>query len=324
VSPVEARPRRFPRWSPDHTKVAYLRDGDVVVIDATGGDERVLARGIGLGFRAPPTWSPDGTRVAFTRQLPDCTPDNPNWYREKCISAVFAVHVATGDETRLTEAGLHGIEFAAEPEWLADGSLIHREWCTGDEGCYDVTPFFVGSVFQRYAFLFVQRGMQLPIGNALAFGGRAPAFTKDLSRFLFAGAAGMDNPDGGVNRGAAGVIGMCRLATKSCPMIVRAVSAWSARWSPDESRFAYMTTFGISTQASDASAPAPAPKPAQEPPREPAFTFWRPPPPTPAPMATAVARRPPGAGDSRGVKPSGEAAESPNVLSLAVGHGLDW
>lgn len=89
---------------------------------------------------------------------------------------------------------------------------------------------------------------------------------------------------------------MCRLAPKRCSELVPAVSAWSARWSPDESRFAFMTANGIWTRAFALEAPAkqPASKPQQRPTRE----------------------------DFR--KPSGEAAEGTKVLSLAAGYGLDW
>ena len=51
-------------WSPDGTQLAFTRPRpsteDVVVVNADGTGERVLAANAGL-----PDWSPDGTKLAF-------------------------------------------------------------------------------------------------------------------------------------------------------------------------------------------------------------------------------------------------------------------
>src|SRR5205807_7319605 len=48
-----------PRWSPDGTRIAFSRDGMIVVAAADGSEERVLTAG------SQPSWSPDGTQMAL-------------------------------------------------------------------------------------------------------------------------------------------------------------------------------------------------------------------------------------------------------------------
>ncbi|MCO5973593.1 serine hydrolase [Actinoallomurus soli] len=53
-----------PAWSPDGRRLAFLRDGQVAVLDAAGGEpEQVTDLPLGAGA---PRWSPDGRRLAFT------------------------------------------------------------------------------------------------------------------------------------------------------------------------------------------------------------------------------------------------------------------
>jgi dipeptidyl aminopeptidase/acylaminoacyl peptidase/CubicO group peptidase (beta-lactamase class C family) len=53
-----------PAWSPDGRRLAFLRDGQVAVLDTEGGEpEQVTDLPLGAGA---PRWSPDGRRLAFT------------------------------------------------------------------------------------------------------------------------------------------------------------------------------------------------------------------------------------------------------------------
>ncbi len=53
-----------PAWSPDGTWLAFLRDGQVHLLAADGGEpERITDLPLGAGA---PVWSPDGSRIAFT------------------------------------------------------------------------------------------------------------------------------------------------------------------------------------------------------------------------------------------------------------------
>jgi Tol biopolymer transport system component len=56
-----------PVWSPDGSRIAYIRDGEVRVARAEGSNERRLTtRKPGLHWPAnSPAWSPDGTTIAF-------------------------------------------------------------------------------------------------------------------------------------------------------------------------------------------------------------------------------------------------------------------
>ncbi|SCG49152.1 cell wall-binding repeat-containing protein [Micromonospora inositola] len=53
-----------PSLSPDGTKVAFVRDGQIIVSDLTGGNEVVVASNAG---HDNPTWSPNGTKIAFSQ-----------------------------------------------------------------------------------------------------------------------------------------------------------------------------------------------------------------------------------------------------------------
>jgi Tol biopolymer transport system component len=48
-----------PAWSPDGSRIAFVRDGMIVVIDVATRSEQQLIRGNW------PTWSPDGAKIAF-------------------------------------------------------------------------------------------------------------------------------------------------------------------------------------------------------------------------------------------------------------------
>ncbi len=60
----EGRSRRSPlSWSPDGTRIAFDRDGDLFIIDVESGEETRLTRT--QGPEGDPTWSPDGHRIAY-------------------------------------------------------------------------------------------------------------------------------------------------------------------------------------------------------------------------------------------------------------------
>lgn len=57
----------MPAWSPDRTRIAFVRSGanaDIYVMRADGAATRRLTRG--AGHEQYPAWSPDGKRIAFT------------------------------------------------------------------------------------------------------------------------------------------------------------------------------------------------------------------------------------------------------------------
>jgi Tol biopolymer transport system component len=59
----------YPNWSPDGTKIAFVRDYDIWVMNADGSAERNLTNTAyevyGEGRERFPDWSPDGTKIVF-------------------------------------------------------------------------------------------------------------------------------------------------------------------------------------------------------------------------------------------------------------------
>jgi serine/threonine-protein kinase len=71
VSGSEMRQHRWPAWSPDGTRIAYVASegdrgqpaGHIVVVPALGGMARVVGKG--GSYFATPVWSPDGRSIAY-------------------------------------------------------------------------------------------------------------------------------------------------------------------------------------------------------------------------------------------------------------------
>jgi dipeptidyl aminopeptidase/acylaminoacyl peptidase/CubicO group peptidase (beta-lactamase class C family) len=124
-----------PRWSPDGSRLAFLRAGDgpgqVWLLPADGGEpEQVTTLDLGAGT---PVWSPDGSRIAFSAPVDDAprgtgplVADRLDYQADGAgmIGAVrLQLHVldlATGDCRRLTE----GPEHAGDPAWSPDGTTL--------------------------------------------------------------------------------------------------------------------------------------------------------------------------------------------------------
>jgi Tol biopolymer transport system component len=104
---------RFPAWSPDGDRLAFVSDRDgtpeVYTVDAAGGANVVRITNGGAVMDAAPSWSPDGKKIAFT----STRDGNAEVY-------VAAATGASSNPVRLT----NNAAFDGEPCWSPDGKKI--------------------------------------------------------------------------------------------------------------------------------------------------------------------------------------------------------
>jgi dipeptidyl aminopeptidase/acylaminoacyl peptidase len=105
-----------PAWSPDSEQIAYATPRwsltsvpAIYVVDATGGEPRLLVNGA-----VSPAWSPDGKRIAFTKSEYPCVDPCEN-------GEIFTVNVDGTDLRRLTQT-TEALDNA--PAWSPDGTEI--------------------------------------------------------------------------------------------------------------------------------------------------------------------------------------------------------
>ncbi|MCX4679526.1 S9 family peptidase [Streptomyces sp. NBC_01433] len=135
-----------PRWSPDGTRLAFLRAGQLYLLPADGGEAAPLT----TPARCPagagvPVWSPDGSRIAFAGPgslREDTAPvviDGLGWKVDGAglLGAVrtqlFVVEVESGEVRQLTDGDRH----AGPPAWSPDGTRLAYPAQTGADA--DVT-----------------------------------------------------------------------------------------------------------------------------------------------------------------------------------------
>jgi Tol biopolymer transport system component len=121
-SVIASAPASDPAWSPDGTRIAYVRDNRppaVFVANADGSRERRVADG------ATPAWSPDGSRLVVTR-------------RTRGGADLWVIDLASGGERRLSRTERP----EREPAWSPDGRAIAfvRMEVRGADEIYVVRP----------------------------------------------------------------------------------------------------------------------------------------------------------------------------------------
>jgi Tol biopolymer transport system component len=101
---VHGEPRNGIDWSADGSRIAYVEDGLIHIVNADGSNPKVVPGTSGVA--GSPSWSPDGTKLVYSE-------DN---------SDVFVIDV-DGSNRRLLAQG-------REPAWSPDGARIaYRDGC---------------------------------------------------------------------------------------------------------------------------------------------------------------------------------------------------
>lgn len=96
-------------WSPDGTKIGFVRDVDIYVMNADGSNIlRLTTSLIKAGF---PTWSPDGSKIAFMRS--GCGPYSCD------LGDIYVMGADGSGPIQLTSAGAD-----AHPAWSPDGTTL--------------------------------------------------------------------------------------------------------------------------------------------------------------------------------------------------------
>jgi Tol biopolymer transport system component len=107
-----------PTWSPDDSHIAYARLHDIEVIDAAGGDPRVLSS-YSAAVALSPAWSPDGSAVVYVRHLIYPGPSGPYCPSGSKDAGIVAVGLQGSLAQRLTTNNCD-----SSPVWSPDGQQI--------------------------------------------------------------------------------------------------------------------------------------------------------------------------------------------------------
>ncbi len=100
----------YPSWSPDHTRIAFVRDFQLYTIDASGrnelrlaqtGKERTINGNVYSTTLGPAAWSPDGTQLAYPFPRPTNFIDGGNEGMPELVDQSYGtlIHLINADGT---------------------------------------------------------------------------------------------------------------------------------------------------------------------------------------------------------------------------------
>jgi TolB protein len=129
------------RFSPDGRRVAYVRDGNIKLMNLAGRKTRLLTRNASSDGYAP-DWSPDGTRIAYTGS-----------------GGLYLLDVRTGQVRNLAEGWTAPVSYPSTAVFSPDGTRIAF-------AAADLSAYPEGEAVPRIYTVDVAGGEPLPVAAA--------------------------------------------------------------------------------------------------------------------------------------------------------------
>ena len=222
-----------PEWSPDGTKIAFIADSMLSVVDVSKATQtRVLALSVNA-VNAAPKWSPAGGHIAFV-----AVQDKPVHH--------YAVYKVRSDGSELTRLG----STVSVPSWSPDGKRI--AFLMPEDGG-EVSLYTLGSAgedLQKVWSLGQARVFQVWSLVQTDSWFDVFSWSPDGSAILFASSAGevvvvsLDiRAKGLFGRGIGGAFNALTVAPREFPggVLARAAGRW-AEWAPDGQKIGILTS----------------------------------------------------------------------------------
>ncbi|MFG1610181.1 serine hydrolase [Actinoplanes sp. NPDC049265] len=169
ITGPDQQPRRLtrgpadtsPAWSPDGTRLAFVRDKQIWLLPADGGEPEAVTE-LPMGAGAP-VWSPDGTRIAFAapvNRTPEAGDTAPMVTRRVDYKAdgagllrsvrkhLFVLDLDSGSARQVTDGDWH----AGDPAWSPDSATLAFTAATAPDADLDArAPLYLLDVNDEHA-----------------------------------------------------------------------------------------------------------------------------------------------------------------------------